>query len=91
MNHLKHKAFIILGIFFALSIYGTFILINETNDLKLDSSEGIFDASKLYFGWLNNVFKNFKTLTTNAIKMDWTSVNESFAKGIENKIDRTFK
>ena len=75
MNHFRHKIFIILFVLLALFLYGTFAAINTMNQLELTTSEGIFDAAKLYFGWLSNGFQNLKSITGNVIDMDWTSTN----------------
>ena len=48
------------------------------NELELTTSEGVFDAVKLYVGWLANGFQNLKTITGRAIDMDWTSTDASF-------------
>jgi len=33
---------------------------------------------KVYTGWLGNGFQNLKSLTGNAVRMDWTSTNGTF-------------
>ena len=78
MNHLRHRIFIIILITFALFFYGTIVLVNSQNDLNFDSTEGIFDASKVYVGWLANGFSNAKNIVGNAIKMDWSSTDGEF-------------
>ena len=75
MNHFRHKIFIILLVMFALFLYGTFAAINTMNELELTTSDGIWDATKLYVGWLSNGFQNLKSITGNVIDMDWTSTN----------------
>tara|TARA_Y100000034_G_C6550883_1_gene237998 strand:+ start:39 stop:365 length:327 start_codon:yes stop_codon:yes gene_type:complete len=75
MNHFRHRIFILLLVLFAVFLYGTFAAINSMNELELNTSEGIWDAAKLYVGWLGNGFKNLKTITGNAIDMDWGSTN----------------
>jgi Ca2+/Na+ antiporter len=78
MNHFKHRITIILVLLFALFLYSSFSVINKTNDLDLKSVDGLAGAFKIYLGWLGNGFSNLKTLTGNAMKMDWISTNESF-------------
>jgi len=78
MNHFRHKIFIVGLLLFALFLYGSLVVVSSLNDFDLKTSEGIMDAGKLYFGWLGNGFKNLKTITGNAIGMDWTSTNGSF-------------
>ena len=78
MNHFRHKITIIAVLVFALFLYSTVTIVNKTNEFDLTSTEGFFDASKVYLGWLGNGFGNLKTLTGNAVKMDWSSTNGSF-------------
>ena len=75
MNHFRHRVFIILLILFALFLYGTFSAINTMNELELTTTDGIWEATTLYFGWLANGFQNLKSITGNVIDMDWTSTN----------------
>ncbi len=71
VKRLKHKvvamALIALIIFSYLSFFAVF------NDKKADlkTPSGLLDASKLYFAWILSVFDNLKTLTANAIHLDW--------------------
>ena len=83
MNHLRHRVFIVLLIFLALFLYGTVSVVNTMNEMDLSSSEGLWDATKLYFGWLANGFQNMKTITGNAVGMDWISTNGTFIEKIE--------
>ena len=62
----------------ALFLYSTIALVTEEEKLDLTSSEGLFDASKVYIGWLANGFDNIKEITGKAIKMDWTSTDGKF-------------
>jgi len=89
MNHFRHKMTIIALLFLALFIYSTIMLVNSSNDLDLRTTEGIFQAVKVYTGWLGNGFGNLKTITGNAINMDWSSTNGSFfSEEIEPKNGR---
>jgi len=78
MNHFRHRITIIGLLIFVLFLYSTIVIVNKGNEINLTTSEGIFDAVKVYFGWLGNGFGNLKTLTGNAIKMDWISTNGTF-------------
>lgn len=70
-DHVRNKtlwifiigAAIVLIIGFIISISGRNIDFNSVNGIKL--------AGQLYMGWLSNTFNNVKTLTGQAIKMDW--------------------
>lgn len=52
--------------------------VTNKNSLDLKSSGGIFDAVKIYAGWLANGFQNLKSLAGNVINLDWESSNETF-------------
>jgi len=39
--------------------------------VDLKTVPGLFKAVKIYFSWLGSVLGNMKSITTNAIKMDW--------------------
>ncbi|MCW8965573.1 MAG: hypothetical protein OQK82_02640 [Candidatus Pacearchaeota archaeon] len=76
IKRLKHKIFAIFLIGLILFSYFSFTSIFGGTDINFKSSDGVMTASKIYFSWLISVAGNFKTITTNAINMDW-SVNES--------------
>ena len=78
MNHFRHKVTIIVVLLFALFLYSTVTIVNKANEFDLTSTEGFFGAFKVYTGWLGNGFSNLKTLTGNAVKMDWSSTNGTF-------------
>ncbi len=77
MNHFKHRVWIVLLILLALFLYLSITVVYNKYDLELNSTKGVFSAVKIYFGWLSNGFQNMKALVGNAIKMDWTSSNDS--------------
>lgn len=87
MNHFRHKIFLLLLIFLALFLYGTVSVVNNMNEMDLSSSDGVWDAAKLYFGWLGNGFQNLKSITGSAIKMDWTSTNGTFIERSEKQVE----
>ncbi len=77
MNHLRHKLWIIALIFFALFLYTTASIVYNENELQLNTVEGVFGAVKVYIAWLANGFGNLKTLTGNAVEMNWSATNQS--------------
>ena len=83
MNHLRHRAFIILLILLALFLYSSMALVGSKNELKYDSSEGVMNAVRIYGGWLVNGFQNMKDITGEVIKMDWSSTNGTFFEGVD--------
>ncbi len=66
----KHKVFEIFLIFIILFIYFSFTFV-VGGQANLTSWDGISKASSIYFSWLGSVFSNLKTITANAIHMDW--------------------
>ena len=80
MSDIKHRFFILLLIFLALFLYTSMLFISQKNNLDLSTSEGVFQAIKVYMGWLANGFHNVKSLVGKAIDMDWKSTNSSFSR-----------
>ncbi|MAG78877.1 hypothetical protein CMI40_00690 [Candidatus Pacearchaeota archaeon] len=71
IKRLKHKLFAILLIGLILFAYlGTFIVFKGQN-VDYKTVPGLIDATKTYFSWLGSIFGNLKTITSNAIKMNW--------------------
>ena len=87
MNHLKHRVFIVLLILLALFLYSSMALVVENHSLDLKSTDGVFNAVKVYLGWLANGFQNLKTITGNVINMDWTSSDGKFFEKDNSKDD----
>ena len=77
-NHFKHRTWVILLVLLALFLYISISLVNTKHDLNVSSTEGFFNSVKVYSGWLANGFQNLKTITGNAIKMDWASADKTF-------------
>ena len=73
----KHKFWTILLIGLLLFAYLSFVIVLKNQDINYRSFSGLMTAGKLYFSWLGNVFVNMKTITTNAIKMDWRGTNST--------------
>jgi len=76
VQRFKHKLFAIFLIGMILFIYlsGTFILKESSADFT--TLPGFIEGSQVYFAWLGGLFGNLKTITANAIQMDW-GVEES--------------
>tara|TARA_Y100000310_G_scaffold147139_1_gene146403 strand:+ start:620 stop:937 length:318 start_codon:yes stop_codon:yes gene_type:complete len=86
MNHLRHKLWIIALIFVALFLYTTASVVYAENELNINSVEGVFSAVKIYISWLGNGFQNLKSLSGQAVKMNWSKTNESIlTKDLEIK------
>ncbi len=72
----KHKILAMFLIALIIFTYVSFAITLKGQEVDFTSVKGIRQASKLYFSWLGSVFGNLKSITTNAIKMNWRS-NES--------------
>jgi len=78
-KHLKHKIiaiFLIISVFF---VYTTASSLFQGEDIDWKSFAGVEKATKIYFSWLGNALGNLKTLSGNAIKMNWDT-NETVVK-----------
>ena len=78
MNHFRHKMTILALLVLVLFLYTTATVVNKANELDLTTTDGFFDAIKVYMGWLGNGFQNLKSISANAVKMDWRSTNGTF-------------
>ncbi|MBU1136038.1 MAG: hypothetical protein KJ559_00830 [Nanoarchaeota archaeon] len=70
-KRLKHKLFAIFLIGLILFAYLSFTFTFKGQDLDFKTIPGMIEASKLYFSWIGSAFGNMKSITTNAVKMDW--------------------
>ena len=73
----KHKISLILLVLFILFVYFSFTGVAKSNSIDLSSASGVFSAGKLYFSWLGHAFGNAKTITGNAVRMDWFPANST--------------
>ncbi|MEK6830467.1 MAG: hypothetical protein AABX77_00365 [Nanoarchaeota archaeon] len=78
LSAFKHKFFMILLILLSLFLLSSIFIVSKENRLDFSTTEGFFNAIKVYTGWLANGFKNLKDLTGRVINMDWKSSNETF-------------
>jgi glucan phosphoethanolaminetransferase (alkaline phosphatase superfamily) len=73
IKRFKHKTFAILLIILIIFTYFSFVATIKGRDIDFKSMQGIKEAGKLYVSWLVSVFGNLKTLTANAIDMNWVA------------------
>ena len=73
IKRLRHKVFAIFLIALILFTYISFSVTLKGQDIDFRSASGMLSATKLYFSWLVSVFTNLKSITTQAIQMDWVS------------------
>jgi hypothetical protein len=80
MNHLKHRAFIVVLVVFGLFFYISLTFVATQNNLSMNNYDGFIKTIQVYFVWLGNGFQNIKVLTGNAINLDWKAANISLDK-----------
>lgn len=73
----NHRFSWILTLIVVLVLIGGFLLAIAGKGVDLTTKEGIGAAFKLYVAWFGNTLDNTKTLTSNAIKMDWSGNSTS--------------
>ncbi len=88
VNKMRHRIWIIAIILLALFLYTSVTLIYSNSKVELSTAEGIFQAGKVYLGWLGNGFQNLKVITGNVIKMDWASTNGTFFNKTEIEAEK---
>lgn len=72
----RHKMLAVFLILLILFTYFSFSAVIKGKNLDLKTLDGMKQAGNMYLLWLGNIFKNVKTVTTNAINMSW-KINES--------------
>ena len=78
----EHKIFALLLIGLILFGYVSTASAFKEQNIDFTSISGIYSAGKIYFSWLGGLFNNVKTITLNAIKMDWgMDINNTVANG----------
>jgi len=75
IKYMKHKFFLITLFLLALFFYITVSTIISKEKIDFTSLSGIETAGKLYFNWLTHAFSNVKSITANAVKMNWQTNN----------------
>jgi len=79
IKRLKHKLFAIFLIGLILLGYFSFTYSISGQNIDLKTIPGMMEASKLYFSLVVSFFGNMRSITTNAIKMDW-GINETIER-----------
>ena len=80
VKRLKHKLFAIAMVGLIIFGYISFVSCTSGENLDLTTVAGLTDASKIYFSWLGMVFGNFKTITSNVVKMDWETNETNYSE-----------
>lgn len=71
VRRFRHKALAIFLIVLILFTYLSFTSVIKEKDIDFKTITGLTTATRLYFSWLGSIFGNLKTITTNAIRMNW--------------------
>lgn len=71
VKRMKHKLIALFLIFLFLFIYVSFSLAFKEKEIDFSNAGGISKAVQVYANWLVFAFNNVKTITTNAIHMNW--------------------
>ncbi len=79
-KHLKQRYVAILIVTFLLFFYVSYSRVTEDKDVDYTSIAGLEKGARLYFTWLSQVFNNFRSITGNVIRMDWSN-NETSSSG----------
>ncbi|MFQ5531319.1 MAG: hypothetical protein ACE5ES_01755 [Candidatus Nanoarchaeia archaeon] len=77
LKRFQHRLFAIVLIGLILFSYLSAAIIFRDKSVDLKTVPGIISATKIYFSWLGGIFGNFKSITANAIKMDWGTSNST--------------
>ncbi|MFH1801769.1 MAG: hypothetical protein ABH804_02990 [archaeon] len=77
MKRFRHKILAIFLIALILFSYLSFTAVFRERNIDYKSLNGVTEATKIYFSWLGSVFGNIKSITTNAVKMDWGANSSS--------------
>jgi len=77
IKRLKHKIFAVFLVILILSLYVTANHSLKGQDIDFKTIPGIIKAGKIYFALIVSIYNNLKTITTNAIKMNWGGQNSS--------------
>lgn len=71
LKRVRHKIFALFLIGLILFLYFSSSFVFKEKEVDFQSISGITSAVQIYFSWLGSVFVNLKTITSNAIDMNW--------------------
>jgi uncharacterized membrane protein YphA (DoxX/SURF4 family) len=76
-KRMKHKLFAIFLIALLLFSFFTFNAAFSGKAISINSTSDLGKIFKVYFSWIGNIFVNMKSITANAVKMDWQGNNST--------------
>jgi len=80
-KRMRHKFFALFLIGLILFVAITFSVAIKGKSVEFKTAKGVENAFNIYVAWLGSAFGNFKTVTTYAVKMDWSGSNQTSSKG----------
>jgi len=70
-KYIKHKLSWIIVLFLILLFYVGFLASTSGQNIDFGTFEGSQTGIKLYLSWLGQSFDNMKSITGQAVKLDW--------------------
>lgn len=71
LKRIRHKFLAIFLIALVLFSFLSFGFVFNGRDISMNNFSDFGNVVKLYFSWLGSVFVNIKSMTADAVKMDW--------------------
>jgi glucan phosphoethanolaminetransferase (alkaline phosphatase superfamily) len=71
LKRIRHKFLAIFLIALVLFSFLSFGFVFNGKDIPMNNFSDFGNVVKLYFSWLGSVFVNIKSMTADAVKMDW--------------------
>ena len=76
----RHKIFAIFLIALIIFTYFSFTLAIKGKNIDFGSASGWIEAGGLYLNWIGHIFGNVKSITANAVRMNWKANNSTTGK-----------
>ncbi len=70
-KRIKHKFLAIFLIALVLFSFLSFGAVFGNRDISIKNVSDLGNVVKIYFSWLGSIFGNVKSITADAVKMDW--------------------
>jgi glucan phosphoethanolaminetransferase (alkaline phosphatase superfamily) len=77
LKRIRHKFLAIFLIVLVLFSFLSFGFVFGQKKIPMDNISDLGNVVKLYFSWLGGVFGNFRTITADAVKMNWHENNSN--------------
>jgi len=83
-KEVRHKFGLVIVIFLVVFLVFSIYRVYSTNDVDLQSFDGVVAAGKIYFSWLGNLGHNVADISGYAVKQDWGFKNKTTNSTIGN-------